>query len=191
MLSVSVLAPQRKALRLARRRGITLIEAALVLSLTGVLVAAFLPTFLRQVHTSKLAEATELLDALHRSAALYYETAHAGSTGLVRGCLPDSAGPYPLAPSPTPVSVDFLSDDAGAPTWRALGQSQPRLLRYSYQVTVPEAGCSARLTRPTITFQAQGDLDGDGSFSLLERTSVVEQQQLVPQGPLRIVGRVE
>jgi type II secretory pathway pseudopilin PulG len=207
VLRVSVLLRKRKALRAARRRGITLIEAALVLSLTGVLAAAFVPTFLKQVHTSKLAEATQLLASLERHAALYYEHEHVVGGVVRHGCLPASAGPFPLEPSLDPVSVDFHTDPLGEATWRALGRNAPALLRYSYEVSVPEPGCSQRQTRPTITFRAHGDLDGDGNHSLLERTSVGEagdeveargssarerrHDRLVPQGPLRILARAE
>ena len=158
---MSVLSSQRKALRVAsslarprarfdRRRGITLIEAALVLSLTGVLLAAFVPTFLRQVHTSKLAEATELLASLHRHAALYYEHEQAASAGLRRGCLPVSAGPYPPEPSVDPVQVDFQADPLGKQTWSALGQNRTSWLRYSYEVSTPEPGCDLPRTRSTM-----------------------------------------
>lgn len=162
-----------------------------MLSLTGVLLAAFVPTFLRHVHTSKLAEATELLESMHRHAAAYYEAEHALGSTRARHCLPVSAAPFPEAPSAEPVQVDFSSDPAGASTWKALGRHEPAWLRYSYEVSVPVPGCQPRQTRPSITFRAHGDLDGDGTPSLLERTSEVEQDTLVPKGPLRIVARVE
>ena len=170
-----------------------------MLALTGVLFAAFVPTFIKHVHTSKLAEATELLDSMHRHAAAYYEHAHAAANSASRGCLPEPAGPFPLEPSVDPVEVDFASDELGKPTWLALGQIRPVRLRYSYEVGSPTPGCSPRQSHPSLTFRAHGDLDGDGNLSLLERTSVVEtgvggaieQRQLVPRGPLRILSRVE
>ncbi|MDB4973201.1 MAG: hypothetical protein JWN48_1542 [Myxococcaceae bacterium] len=166
-----------------------------MLSLTGVLVAAFVPTFLKHVHTSKLAEAALLLDSMHRHAASYYESEHTIAGKLQRGCLPAGAGPFPLEPSALPVQVDFQADESGAASWRALGLTQVQALRYSYQLVVPEPGCSVGRTRPAITFQARGDLDGDGTQSLLERASAVEGSveptKLVPQGPLRIVNRIE
>jgi type II secretory pathway pseudopilin PulG len=160
----------------------TLIELALVLSLTGALLAAFLPTFFRQLSTSKIHEAVEQLDALHVHAASYY-AAH-------RGCLPDSAGPYPAQPSADPVEVDFAADEQGVGTWRALA-APSRRLRFSYQVVVPEPGCSRHATGPAMLLRAFGDLDGDGVTSLFERASRVEHGALVPQGPLRTLNRVE
>jgi type II secretory pathway pseudopilin PulG len=161
---------------------LTLIELALVLSLTGALLAAFLPTFFRHLSTSKVAEAVEQLDALHRHAASYY-AAH-------RGCLPDSAGPYPAQPSPDPVPVDFAQDEHGAATWQALARA-PAPLRFGYQVEVREPGCAQRAVGAALYLRAFGDLDGDGATSMFERASHAERGELVPQGPLRTVHRVE
>ncbi|HEX5657339.1 MAG TPA: hypothetical protein VFX59_09090 [Polyangiales bacterium] len=165
-----------------RRAGLTLIELALVLSLTGALLAAFLPTFFRHLSTSKVAEAVEQLDQLHRHAASYYAS-H-------RACLPDSAGPYPAAPSADPVEVDFAQDEHGIATWQALARG-PATLRFGYQVEVIEPGCRQRAVGPALYLRAFGDLDGDGVTSMFERASRVERGALVPQGPLRTVNRVE
>jgi type II secretory pathway pseudopilin PulG len=163
----------------------------LVLSLTGILLAAFLPTFARHVKTSKLAEATEQLAALQQRASAYYAAERTVGGQRVRGCLPDGAGPFPLTPSSEPVLVDFASDEGGAATWRALGQSTPAMLRYSYEIAVPEPGCQQRPARPAITLRAHGDLDGDGTQSLLERVAVPGPDGLVPTGTLRILSRIE
>jgi type II secretory pathway pseudopilin PulG len=198
-MSVSALAQSRKARSSARRRarrGLTLIEAALVISLVGVLIAAFVPTFLAHVRTSKVAEATERLASLHAHALAYYAAQHAAG----RGCLPLSAAPYPTEPSAEPVPVDFASDAAGADTWRVLGatapaaQGAPLSLRYSYEVEVPLPGCRERPVRAAaITLRARGDLDGDGEHSLLERSAApsANGRELVPHGPLRVLARTE
>jgi hypothetical protein len=56
---------------------------------------------------------------------------------------------------------------------------------------VPEPGCQQRPARPAITLRAHGDLDGDGTQSLLERVAVPGPDGLVPTGTLRIVSRIE
>jgi type II secretory pathway pseudopilin PulG len=182
----------RKALRAARQRGLTLVEATLVLSLTGVLLAAFLPTFIRQIETSKLAEATQMLDSLHRSAAAYYEQERSLGASRTSRCLPESAGPFPAEPSSEPVRVDFAADPRGAATWRALGNAKPLSLRYSYEVAVSNPGCAVP-SDARLTLRAHGDLDGDGTQSLLERSAVPagDGHSLVPRGPLRMVSRTE
>jgi type II secretory pathway pseudopilin PulG len=173
---------------------VTLLEAALVLSLTGVLLAAFLPTFLAHVQTSKIAEATGVLAALHQHAAAYYEAERTVGSRKLRGCLPEPAGPFPELPNSQPVEVDFSADAKGAATWLALGLGGPKPLRYSYEVAVPSPGCGVALpNEPAITFRAHGNLDGDDAHSLLERSAAASADglTLVPHGPLRMIARTE
>lgn len=170
-----------------------------MLSLTGVLLAAFVPTFVAHVRTSKLAEATELLAHLHGSAAAYYASEHpgvgsaAGDEQRLRGCLPESAGPFPESPSSDPVEVDFLTAPHGAATFRALGLTAPVRVRYSYEIAIAEPGCRTRGPGVALTLRARGDLDGDDEPSLLERSAAPSSdgRALVPIGPLRIEARTE
>lgn len=187
--------PPRKAPAGAavRRLGVTLLELALALSLTGVLIAVFVPTFVRKLEASKLSEATRLLETMHRAAASHYSREQRVGAQWLRRCLPESAGPYPEAPSSEPRPVDFQADERGRATWKALGMSAASL-RYSYEVSVPLPGC---MTRPAnsaaITFRAHGDLDGDGMQSLLERQAAPTRDglELAPLGPLRMISRTE
>jgi type II secretory pathway pseudopilin PulG len=168
-----------------------------MLSGAGVLLAMFVPTFLNHVRLSKISEATDQLEALHTQAAAYYATGRRVNGKLVHGCLPDSAGPIPSAPSLDPVPVDFgASDTIGRATWNALGITDVRDLRFSYSVIVPKAGCAPHdiaQGAAIITFRAEGDLDGDGIKSLIERSATLsaDQRTLVPIPPLRVERRVE
>ena len=54
--------------RSLRRSGLTLVEVTLVISVVGVLLAVFIPTFVRELRTSKISEAATQLEALHRAA---------------------------------------------------------------------------------------------------------------------------
>ena len=65
------------------RRGFTLLEAALVISITGMVLAVAVPTFVRTLETSKAAEASEQLATLFRSSAAYYAVARP-TTGPTR-----------------------------------------------------------------------------------------------------------
>ncbi len=188
--------PRSQSARRARA-GVSLLEAAAILSGAGVLLAAFVPTFLDHVRLSKISEATEQLEALHRGAAAYYASEQRVGGKLVHGCLPDSAGPMPESPAIDPVAVDFAaSDTIGRATWNALGVSDTRDLRYSYSVIVSKPGCAPHDITPgaaVITLRAEGDLDGDGVKSLIERTATLstDQRTLVPVPPLRVERRVE
>jgi hypothetical protein len=189
-------AGQAARVRARARAGISLVETAALISLVGILLATFTPTFVRNLRMSKIAEAVGELDGLYRGAAAYYAAEHNVSGQLLRRCLPDSAGPLPEQPTPEAQSVDF--DDPKLPagaTFRALGQTGVRELRYSYSVQIAQPGCGARadLATPAVVFQAKGDLDGDGVQSSLKREAVISQDQstLDAKSPLHIQQRVE
>jgi type II secretory pathway pseudopilin PulG len=178
------------------RAGLTLVETCAVISLCGVLAAVFVPSFVRHLRFSKIAEASEQLDRLYRSSAAYYATDRHDDRGqLLRGCLPASAGPTPITPSTDPQYVDFASIDVtGRETWSALGVASGHF-RYSYELIIAEPGCAPRSSPhyPAVVLRAYGDLDGDGQRSLLERSASISQDQrsLLPIIPLRIVDRTE
>jgi type II secretory pathway pseudopilin PulG len=183
--------------RSSSQQGVSLLETAVILSVSGILLASFMPTFLAHVRLSKIAEAAEQLERLHRGAASYYALDHQVGGRTLRGCLPVSTGATPLQPSMDPVPVDFAaSDTPGRATWAALGLHEVEFLRYSYAVEVPQPGCAPREVvrgAPVITFRAEGDLDADGVKSLLERAATLspDQRELVPIPPLRVERRVE
>jgi hypothetical protein len=167
-----------------------------LLSVGGVLLAAFVPTFLKHVRLSKISEATEQLDAMHRGAAAYYAQNQQLAGHMVHGCLPQDAGPFPETPSQEPTLVDFSADEAGRDTWKALGLNATLPLRYVYSVKVAVPGCAPRDVQrgsEVVTLRAEGDLDGDGVKSLLERGATIsaDQAELVPIPPLRVTNRIE
>lgn len=177
------------------RAGLSLVETAALISLSGVLLAVFVPNFIRHLHFSKVAEASQQLDDLYRGTAAYYATERLLSGSAARGCLPESAGPTPGQPSAEPAQVDFLAPDAvGRGTWRELGLAEA-WLRYSYEVAVEQPGCAPRKAPayPAVIFRASGDLDGDGVRSTLERSASIshDQRALMPNIPLRITQRTE
>jgi len=189
--------PCRSTSRKKRRSqaGLTLIESAAVFGVTGCVLAAFIPTFLGQVRLSKVAEAADQLRALHDATAAYYGASHRIESKLQRMCLPESAGPTPPAPAVYPMQTDFAAKEVpGSATWSALGLTAGQV-RYSYQVVVASPGCGLRANPPQVlvTFRAEGDLDGDGVRSSLERTASAsaDQTELKPGPLLRVHQRVE
>jgi hypothetical protein len=178
-----------------RRAGLSLLESAIALSAAGIVLAGFVPTFVEHVRLSKIAEATEQLDELHRGAAAYYAMDHRIEGRLARGCLPTGVGPYPEQPSVDSVPVDFGADAAGKNTWAALG-AKPGNLRYRYTVVVSKPGCGPHEPprgASVMLFRAEGDLDGDGVLSTIERGATLSKDHsaLVPVPPLKIEKRVE
>jgi len=151
------------------RPRLSLLEAALLLSIVGTVAAVFVPTFMSRVRTNKITEASELLQELSDRAAAYYGTAWDG--GLVR-CLPPAAGPTPSLPTIDPEVVDFFAPTAqGHDNWEALGFQPDGAIRYSYRYMPSEAGCDlgGEGKNGPVTFRAEGDLEGDGVRSRFER----------------------
>lgn len=53
----------------------------MVVCVVGVLLAVFIPTFLRELRTSKTSEAAEHLELLYRRSAAYFESTHLAGAG--------------------------------------------------------------------------------------------------------------
>jgi type II secretory pathway pseudopilin PulG len=200
----------------SRRAAFTVIEVAVVLSLLGVLLAVGIPTFVRALRTSKMAEAPEQLQRIYAGAATYYAApqsvtapiappARAGGGARTQSterppairshCLPSPAGPTPEKPSPAPVTVDFADPSTpGSGTWRAIGYAPGTPIRYRYTLAPEHSGCdidSSEPDSPGLRVRAEGDLDGDGVLSRFERTANIVDGSLVLDPLLIVRDRVE
>ena len=165
-----------------------MIEAGLLLSLLAVVLAVFVPTFVRRVRTNKISEAAELLQTMSRGANAYYDTSW---SSLVRRCLPPSAGPTPQAPTTEAEDVDFFSPEAlGHESWKALRFQPDRPVRFSYRYVPSADGCALAESGDAVSvvFRAEGDLDGDGVRSTFERAATIDQSGFA-QGEALIVHR--
>jgi hypothetical protein len=124
----------------------------------GSLLAVAVPTFVRNLHASKTAEALDGLDRMTRAAL-------AGAEGRAqRESFPPSVE---RTPADVPRGVRVL-DPPGTwdhLTWRALRFSLPNEHAYSFQFdsSVDPATETARFS-----CKAFGDLDGDGTLSTFE-----------------------
>jgi type II secretory pathway pseudopilin PulG len=178
-----------------RPTGFTLLEAALVVSITGMVLAVAVPTFVHTLETSKAAEASSQLETLYRSAAAYYAVARPTTGPKLAYCVPGAAGPAPLVASVNPVSVDFSAADMpGAATWKALDFAPKQPLRYRYSFLPHGASCLVdEPAQPsTITIRAEGDLDGDGTLSRFERRAQLRAYGVLePDSMLHITERIE
>ena len=173
------------------RPRLSLIEVALLLCLIGIVLAVFVPTFVARVRTNKISEASELLQEMSDRAAAYYATSWGGGN---RHCLPPSAGPTPAAPTVDLVEIDFFAPDhAGHASWKALDFQPGRPVRYSYSYTPSGDGCDLASgdDLASVSFRAEGDLDGDGVRSTFERRATLEADGLKPADALRIHQRIE
>jgi len=159
-----------------RRRlsGLTLVEAAAIVCVVGILLAVFVPTFIRELRTSKTSEAVENLQTLANRSAAYFTTRfeQEETETTARGCLPPTAGPTPRLPTADPTVVSFASEESpGHETWRALDFEPDREVRFAYTFEPTASGCGLRSPEGSflLTLRAEGDLDGDGERSLFER----------------------
>lgn len=173
------------------RPSLTLIEAALLASLVALVLAMFVPSFVRRLETNKVSEAAELLGDMSRRASAYYDT----SWGAGRSrCLPPSAGPTPSAPTVDATDVDFSSPDTeGYDTWQALGFQPDRPVRFSYRFATGAHGCDLGSTDPptAVVFSAEGDLDGDDVRSRFELRATAGDDRLVAGEALQVHQRTE
>ena len=164
-----------------RGEGVTLVEAALLVSLLGVVLAASVPTFVRSLRTSKTDEPPREMERIFRAAAAYYATPQPTAAGKRLGCMPDAAGPTPPKPTQEPAQVAFGAADAPA-TWRALGYEPSEPIRYRYSFLPARSGCGLLPAdshgETMLTLRAEGDLDNDGRMSLYERTAVTKDGEL-------------
>jgi hypothetical protein len=133
-------------------RRLSLIESAVAACLLGSIVAVAVPAFVRDVESSRLVEPVSGLERLATRAV-----AHA----VASGAYPETAPWTPAVPPRGTTEVD-PEGTWDHPTWRALDfraapEGRPHAYAFSFERTA--SGFTAR---------AQGDLDGDGLFSLFE-----------------------
>ena len=174
------------------RPRLSLVEATLLISIAGLVLAVFVPTFVRRVRTNKILEASELLGELSLRTASYYNTTWDGGHSR---CLPAEAGPTPVEPTVDAAEVDFFDPSAlGHATWEAIGFQPSGPVRYSYQYTPGASGCNlgGEGREQWVVWSAEGDLDGDAVVSRFElRARPRPDGTLEPEGVLHVHQRVE
>jgi hypothetical protein len=159
--------------------------------LLGVVLAIFVPTFLRRVRMNKISEAPELLSELSHQARAYYDTSW---SSLNHHCLPPAAGPTPPTPSVDAREVDFSAEDvAGHATWDALGFQPERPIRFSYRYLPSVDGCGLTGSDEAVSvvFRAEGDLDADGVRSTFQRRATITPDGFTPAEVLLVHRRTE
>jgi type II secretory pathway pseudopilin PulG len=150
----------------ANRTGIILIVGGIVLALAVVCLAIGvvlgLPAYFGYVQASKTGEATANLRAIEQRLEAYRAEF---------GRYPPDLRPAPVgAPGPDQRLWD------GGEDWRTLGFEPYEPVYFSYEVDTSDDG-------QTYVARARGDLDGDGTQSLVELAG--------PNGQLRIENELE
>jgi len=139
--------------------GFTLVELMIVVVILGILAAVAIPAFTRYVKRSKTSEANENLSAIYNGETAYYNRSSeiSGSTG--------SAFIECTATPGSGLSGARALGDWTTGGWTAIGYASDKPVYYQYNVSVASSGIGS-----LATLQAKGDLDGDGTSSLFQRT---------------------
>jgi type IV pilus assembly protein PilA len=148
----------------SRSRGRTLspVELAVAFALVGSVVAVAVPTFVRELHASRLAEPVDGLKRIGEAAIAYAQAHPFPLTAQGGQGFPPSA---PMTPAVPPRGT-CEPDPPGAwddPPWRALDfrpvpGGDPHCFSFAFDSSTTPA-------RATFQAQAHGDLDGDGITS--------------------------
>lgn len=137
-------------------RSFSALQLAAVVALAGSLLAIFIPTFLRNLHASRLTEAVRGVNSIAAGALLYAE-----------GKPPSEAFPpsAPLTPAEVPRG-DRVEDPPGTwdhLTWASLGFRMDHAHSFCFAFDSDRGPA-----RSTFVARAHGDLDGDGERSTFE-----------------------
>ena len=160
-------------------RSITPLQLALLVAFFGSVLAVFVPTFLRNLHASRLAEPLDGLDHISQVASMQ-----------AAGSPPELAYPVSVARTPSQVPPGRAeADPAGTwnhPTWRLLSFQKTKPHYYSFEFESHTAESGAHFIA-----RAFGDLDGDGELSHFEVYGEVQGVETPRIFPVRIHREVE
>ncbi len=157
----------------ARVRRFAPIELAIGFALVGSLLAVCVPTFVREVHASRLVEPVDGLERLG-AAAVAYGDAHAGKPGVGGRATPAFPASAPMTPAVPPrghCEVDAPEAWDG-PRWTALAfRPVPAGTPHCFAFAFDDVGAPGDPRAPeAFRAHAHGDLDGDGTTSTFEVT---------------------
>jgi type IV pilus assembly protein PilA len=137
----------------------------ITVAIIGILAAIAIPGYLRFIKHSRTSEAVLQIRKIYDGEVAYFYIENVDEEGSILPAQFISAGPNPTSPPPgQKVSANWVD-----PSWGALRFALDSPVMFSYSAV----SAGQRVTS-SFTARANGDLDGDGTTSLFERTGSVD-----------------
>jgi type IV pilus assembly protein PilA len=176
---------------LSKKEGFTLIELMIVVAIIGILAAIAIPAFINYVKRSKTSEASANLKAMFEGAATYYDAENWPGGVPVPGAAAAAVTHCTVASAFTqrvPDEAKFVTkwpNEPGIATWRAINFAPADGIYFRYTVTNSTAGgCGLGALTPSVyTFDANGDLDGDATFSTFRMEAATNDDNVLYRSP--------
>jgi type IV pilus assembly protein PilA len=152
-------------------RAFTLIELMIVVAIIGVLAAIAIPSFIKYTRRSKTSEALMNIRKMYDGAVAYYVGEHADALGSIQNRqFPISAPPVPALAMITSLAgtkYQSLPAEWKQGGWVALDfmVQDPQYFSYAYSSSGVYTSASSYMT-------AQGDFNGNGLYSVFQRSCV-------------------